>query len=481
MTISIVRVASDQNLLGPYFSGGSWYPWMCALKGAFGLPMSLNERQMFKHLAGQREPPKRKVRELWVVGGRRGGKDSIASLIATYAAMNDSVRDRLRPGEKACVLCLAVDRQQAKIVHSYISGYFKQNALLHSLVARETKDGLELANGIEIVIGTSDYRAVRGRTIICAIFDEIAFWASENSVTPGVEVYNAVVPAMQTMPDAILVAISTPYSKRGLLFEKHRKHFGQDDDDVLVIQGSSRDFNPTLDENYIQQQLDADYEAASAEYLAQFRSDISGFLDREVLEAATVRGCYELPPGKHAYVGFADPSGGSGGDSFALAIAYRDGDFGHLACLREFRPPFQPSVVVADICQTLKAYRVGSIQSDKYASGYVSELFANNGIHAEQSAEPKSILYRDFLPIVNSGRARLLDNPRMINQFVQLERRAIRGGSDSIDHPPGPNVHDDLANAAAGAIVLATKGRDFLSTWLACIDKTPQTAKFRFA
>jgi hypothetical protein len=49
----------------------------------------------------------------------------------------------------------------------------------------------------------------------------------------------------------------------------------------------------------------------------------------------------------------------------------------------------------------------------------------------------------------------LLDNARLIAQLVQLERRTARGGRDSIDHPAGG--HDDLANAAAGAVVLAAK------------------------
>jgi hypothetical protein len=34
-----------------------------------------------------------------------------------------------------------------------------------------------------------------------------------------------------------------------------------------------------------------------------------------------------------------------------------------------------------------------------------------------------------------------------------LERRTARGGKDSIDHSPGQ--HDDVANAVAGALVLA--------------------------
>jgi len=47
----------------------------------------------------------------------------------------------------------------------------------------------------------------------------------------------------------------------------------------------------------------------------------------------------------------------------------------------------------------------------------------------------------------------LLDVPRLASQLCGLERRTARGGKDSIDH--GPGAHDDLANAAAGALLLA--------------------------
>jgi hypothetical protein len=49
----------------------------------------------------------------------------------------------------------------------------------------------------------------------------------------------------------------------------------------------------------------------------------------------------------------------------------------------------------------------------------------------------------------------LLDNAKLIAQLCSLERRTARGGKDSIDHPPG-GAHDDVANAVAGALVLAT-------------------------
>jgi hypothetical protein len=37
----------------------------------------------------------------------------------------------------------------------------------------------------------------------------------------------------------MLTGISTPYRRLGLLHQKHRDHFGVDDDNVLVVQGTS--------------------------------------------------------------------------------------------------------------------------------------------------------------------------------------------------------------------------------------------------
>src|SRR5689334_10163551 len=73
----------------------------------------------------------------------------------------------------------------------------------------------------------------------------------------------------------------------------------------------------------------------------------------------------------------------------------------------------------------------------------------------EPAEKPKSELYRDLLPLINSGAVEILDNERLIAQLVSLERRTARGGKESIDHAPG--AHDDVANAVAGALVTAYK------------------------
>lgn len=47
----------------------------------------------------------------------------------------------------------------------------------------------------------------------------------------------------------------------------------------------------------------------------------------------------------------------------------------------------------------------------------------------------------------------LLDNERLVNQLVGLERKTARGGKDSFDHGPSIRDHDDVANAVAGAVI----------------------------
>ena len=91
---------------------------------------------------------------------------------------------------------------------------------------------------------------------------------------------------------------------------------------------------------------------------------------------------------------------------------------------------------------------------DRYAGEWPREQFRKAGIHYEPAERTRSELYLDLLPIVTSCQVLLLDNDRLITQLTSLERRVGRG-HDAIDHRPG--AHDDLANAAAGAIVQARK------------------------
>jgi hypothetical protein len=458
---TIIDAIDDEAGFAPWFRGPTWDGWRVVLKAAFALPMNDDEIAFFRSVA-DRDPPKKRVKELWIIVGRRGGKDSIASVIAGYTAASFVDSGSLRPGERALVVCLAVDRDQAKIILNYTRSYFTDIADLQSIVRNDTATGFELDNGVDVSILTSNFRSVRGRAVLCAVLDECAFWRSEDSSNPDVEVFNALRPGLASLPGSMLIGISSPYGRSGLLYKKFKDHYGKNSADVLVIKAPTRVLNPTIDQSIIDEAMADDPAAARAEWMAEFRDDVSGFLTREVIDAAIINGRFELPRSAGAsYVGFVDPSGGSS-DSMTLAIAHKEGERVILDCVRERRPPFSPDDVVIEFAAMLKHYHVHTVRGDRYAGEWPRERFRVHGIQYEPSEKAKSDLYLALLPALNSGRAELLDIPRLTSQLSSLERRTARSGKDSIDHAPGS--HDDVANAAAGALVAAFEGTG--SEWM---------------
>jgi hypothetical protein len=399
--------------------------------------------------------PTQPAQEAWLVVGRRGGKSRVAALIAVYLACFRNYGQILAPGEVGTLPIVAADRRQARAVMGYVKGLIEQVPMLGQLVVHEMAESVEFSTRCRIEIHTASWRSLRGYTCVGAVLDEVAFWRSDESANPDVEIVNALRPAMATVIGALLVAISSPYARRGILWEQYRRHYAREDDPVLVWQAGTRAMNPHIDERIIATAMEQDEAAAAAEYGAEFRRDVESFLTREAIEAVVIPGRRELPPlADVSYLAFVDPSGGAG-DSMTLAIAHHDDGRGVLDAIRERRPPFSPQAVVAEFAALLDQYRVVTVAGDRYAGEWPREAFRAHGIDYEPAELAKSDLYRTLLAHVNSRRVELLDHPRLFAQLGNLERRTAWGGRDSIDH--GPGGHDDVANAVAGALVAAAE------------------------
>jgi hypothetical protein len=450
--MNLLEAIDDPRLFRPWFKDPeSWTAWRAFISALFALPMTNRQAETFRTCTGRETPPQAAFSEAWLICGRRSGKSFIMALVGVFLAAFRDYRPHLQPGERATVLILAADRRQARTIFRYAHAMITRIPMLAALAERETTSEFEFTNGASLEVGTSDYRAVRGRTIAACLGDEIAFWSSEDSVSPDTEVLEAVLPAMATIPNSVLLVGSSPYAKRGALFDAHRKHYGHDDAPALVWQAPTKVMNPTIPESVIAKAFERDPASAAAEFGAQFRNDISGYVSLEAVEACVNKNLFERPPvADVAYYGFCDPSGGSS-DSMTLAIGHRGPDNeAVLDCIRERRAPFSPESVVAEFADVLKAYSVRTVQGDRYAGAWPAERFSVHGITYKSADLPKSAIYQALLPLLMSGKAVLLDNQRLIAQIVSLERRTGRGGRDSIDHAPGS--HDDVANAVAGVL-----------------------------
>ena len=130
--------------------------------------------------------------------------------------------------------------------------------------------------------------------------------------------------------------------------------------DALVLE------NMIVLKSQLQEQAPGD--KTRAEYLAQFRSDVEGFVLHEIVEACVGDFHEMLPMAGFVYSGFVDPSGGSDA-AMTLAIGHKTTTAEKqivIDVIREVRPPFDPVAVVDNFAALLKTYRISKVLGDHY-------------------------------------------------------------------------------------------------------------------
>jgi hypothetical protein len=456
LSIPLSEFFTDPMLGGAFHDRGIPPAWRVLLKVLDAEPLTESEQAIYRHHTSRTRVPTKPPREMALLIGRRGLKTTMTAGMAVREALCRDHSAYLPRGGRAVVMVVAADKAQAGVAFDTALALIESSPLLRKHVVRTTAEEIELDNGIEIAVYSGNFRRIRGRTVVAFIGDEACFWMSDTSASPDVEVYRAVKPATLTVPTARIAFISSPWRRSGLMWDLFSKHWGQDEsEDCLVWRGTSLEMNPWLPAAEVEKALADDPVAARAEYLAEWRDDIAGFLAEEWIADAVDAGCYErAATTRHTYECFVDPSGGKR-DSFTAAIAHKHEGIVFLDVMREWRPPFDPDSVVEEIAKLLKPYGITLVVGDAYAGTWVSSNFQRYGIRYTQSELNRSELYLETGPLLAQGRVRLVENPRLVAQLRTLERRTASSGRDRIDHLPGS--HDDLANAAMGAVWLAER------------------------
>src|SRR5690554_5738701 len=251
--MNAVEFLAHPDLMGDSFAGSSRKVMRSVIAAAFGCPMDEHQREIFREVSGGREPPPQRASELWVIAGRRAEKTKTAAGVATYLctvwADVSGALAKLERGERAIVAVIATDRKQAALLLNYVRGFCEQSPVLRSMIESESTEAIYFNNNTDIEVSTGNIRAIRGRTLLAVIFDEVAFLRSDSSANPDKEVYQAAVPGLATL-NGIVIGITSPWGKRGLAYEKVRKHFGKPGP-VVVVKGASRLFNPTIPQSLV--------------------------------------------------------------------------------------------------------------------------------------------------------------------------------------------------------------------------------------
>jgi len=463
--LDIYKAIKDKKLLGSYFPGGleSWSNWLTFHKVKAGYPRSKfsdKELQLIQQCTGLKALPKVAIKLVLLIVGRRGAKSTMAALEGLYDALWGGWQRYLNRGEKAYVFIVSPNMDQGKIIKNIILGILDSNPVLKKKVIKVLSTEIHLNNNVIISIKPASWRSGRGFTIGKLIMEECAFFYwDEASANRDREIYTALSPGLTTIKNSSAWLISTPFAKQGLLWEKYKKHYGKPGS-VLVWKAPTWVMNPTLTEAELRERYSDLGEAEfAAEFGADFREDIEGFLPAEIYDKAVAKGRDQVPPKEGVeYVGFADFSEGlrTGADSSTLAIVHEADGKIILDYLLEVRAPFNPDDVLKRVIAACKSYQVSKITQDRHSIAWISKDLEKEGIQVEVSEKNKSEIYELFSVEMNRGNVELLDIPRLRSQTLGLHR-FLRSGGSKIDHLPQGN--DDTINAVAGAVVVLTSSK----------------------
>ena len=460
--ISLYAAMKDVRLLGGPFQAASFWTWMVIAKLFSGEPLDAREADLFRTCTGRSKLPEGPIKTMIFLSGRRSGKDRFMSALAVWlAALAADWRSLLSAGEDAVVILLGSDFKQARILRRYCQGLI-ETPMLAALVTRATETRIEFRNGAVLEIATNDASLVRGRSAIGILGTEVSYWeTSDSSKSSDEEVIAAATPSMSMVPapGGLLMMSSSVHRKAGYMHRQWKELHGDDSAEDICWLSPSATMNEMIPSSVIEKAIRKDPMRAKADYLSEWRDDISDFIPMDILEGSTDFGVTERSPLPFPveHVAFCDAAGGTGKDSFSVAIALReDNGLVIIDFLRERLPRFVPEAVVKEFAAILMLYRVSKIVGDRYSSGWNATAWERAGIKYVPSQLTKSEVYLAALPMLLSGQVRLVDDQKMRQQFVSLERRVHSNGRESIDDSGAASANDDLSNSCAGAMVLAS-------------------------
>ena len=388
--------------------------------------------------------------EVALVCGRRSGKSTLASGIACYEALLGGHEDYLSPGEPAVIAVISASLRQTSIIRRYIGAMLGRSPVLRDYIKNQTADSIELTNGVTIMTLPCSSRSIRGFAFPVVLADEIAYWSLEGYSDSDVDVMNAVRPAQGQFASPKLVMLSTPWIKKGVLWETFNRPRG-----ALVWQARTVDMNPSIPRAFLRKERARDPIAYKREYEGQFTSAINCLFAAADIDRAMRRGYAELPPVPGMqYFGAIDPAFTR--DSFTAFAAHCEGGRIIVDKAIEWKPspsaPVDVNKVTGELAMLCRTYRIRRLWSDQYAAEPLKQVMRRGGVPLKTevfSAQFKVQAYSSLRYLLAGGGIDLPDHEELRHQLKSVEEVRLPGGGVRIGAPQLRGEHDDLADALA--------------------------------
>ncbi len=475
-------------------------------------------------------------RELILVLGRRSGKSALSSLFASYELYKLLRRGHpqhyygMPDGSEIRVLCVANDKEQAGIVYGDMQAHVEAVDYFKSAMANTTqtfmkfrtehdkeKFGLGGKATISATFKSSVAKGLRGRGVMCAILDEIAFFVDDGQ-TSGEKVYKALMPALaqfspkdpqnkhiSTGPtEGRMILISSPDAKEGFFYRMYQMALSNDRgaSDMLMIQAPTWEVNPTLDRSYYEKEYFKDPRTFMTEHGAQFSDRVRGWIE----DSSDLNSCINLESvprlrGAPKEVHFAGVDVGLVNDGTAVALTrisegkielvYHEIWYAKKRWadvnphLKEPLTPYAKTLQdvarldMHEIALWLKAlsqrFYISKGIFDQWSGIVFEQELHKNGLKQFEIrnffASESSQMYQTFKMFMYANQLSLYDFPKpemingetfgrrspLITELLELQAYANGKNIITVEAPRVPGKHDDMSDALARSILLASE------------------------
>jgi len=461
---------------------------------------------------------------LVLVIGRRGLKtSSIAVLVAyeTYKLLrkfSPQMYYRIMPDDEIRVSCIATNQEQATQLFGRITGHLERSEFFKKYRNKPTLNYMQLNTqrdietygpvgkisarpSIRIVAAPCSGRGLRGPNNIIAILDEMAyFFESESSHDKSDrQIYDAVTPSVARFnsadgtPHGRVICISSPASRSGKFFELYQRSLEPDCGNILMIKAPSWEVDYTLSPQYLRSKYSENPISYDAEFGGNFSDRISAWIDNEqVLRMNVVPGLRLKQRSYERIPHFMGVDVGLKGDGTAIAICHivkKEMESGVKEFIEldeiavryatdEDKEYFHPEDMANWIASYTEKFFIVKGMLDQYYGMSMMPVLVEKGCKQIQaihmSRDLNSKIYQNLMSKmldsglripegeerIDTGGAKTRDLP-LLQEMLRLQAVQHSKYMISVKAPEIKGIHDDLSDAYARAVYLAT---EYMST-----------------
>jgi len=449
------------------------------LKCISGIPLTQTEEQIFREMAQGNPPlpsPNQRWREIWIIGGRGGGKSILTCSIAILTATAIDFSPYIRTGELITIPIIVPHSQDADQDMAYLEGMLDQSPLLRrELDGDPVMKKIRFSNRRVIEIFTCQKRGknIRGRTIPLAIMEEAAYMEYEGKVVDH-DILRAIRPGLARIPGSLLLVITSPSAKQGMVWETYRRA-DQFADSILVLKAPTLLLNPDFDPAIIEEERKRDPENARCEYDAEFLEVVESFLPSDLIDSCardatdhhiTLR---KYNPNITSYIAVTDVAFRA--DTWTYCILHKEmGEYTSrivLDYIQGFtgtkKHPIDIHFATKEIARVCRQYHVYEIYGDHYAADPIRTALRRQGLLYNPiyiSPDYKRSMYSNLKILIEQELLSLLDHPPSIAELKSLQIIFSPSGQWQIKSPKGA-TEDYASILALGSYLLSKEEETF--------------------